>query len=371
MRYSLGVEFVLKDSVKKVKLSPLYTWVDVLVALPDDLYISGILNCRVKGSRGAFLVTTASEVIIYDNRDEVWRADLADLRIETRGVDWIVLNTSNDSVEVGPGMGYRKKVLEHFEKAQQSIEDSKSIVASLPKFVPPSPKVVSPTPDTLRPAPKVSSPKIQPTSTAEKWPNSKIVGSKLTQKASDAILRQSQNDEPWFILVSSGGGGVLAAFDDRLTIIKTGALTSWLAGSLGGERAATFFFRDVTGLEYNSGYATGVLEVLTASYNGTANKDYWRGSNKSRNADSNDPFTLSNTLPLSKIEYQNALDNIKELQKRIARSKDQVVLAPPEQQPPSTNTSSLGDELMKLAELHKAGILSDDEFQSAKKRMLG
>jgi hypothetical protein len=364
MRYSLGVEFVLKDSVKKVKLSPFATGGDVLVALPEDLYISAILNCRVKGSRGAFLVTTAAEVIIYDNRDEVWRANLADLRVETRGVDWVVLNTSNDSVEVGPGMGYRKKVLEHFAKAQQSIAESEKLVASLPKFVPPTQEI-------MQPVPKVSSPKIQPTSTAENWPNSKIIGSKLTKKASDAISRQSQDDEPWFILVSFGGGGVLAAFDDRLTIIKTGALTSWAAGSLGGERAATFFFRDVTGLEYNSGFSNGVLEVLTASYNGTANKDYWRGSNKSRNADSNDPHTLSNTLPLAKHEYNNALDEIKELRRRIARSKEQVVLAPSAQQPPSTNTASLSDELMKLAELHKAGILSDDEFQSAKKRMLG
>ena len=255
-------------------------------------------------------------------------------------------------------MGIRKKVLEHFEKAQQSIEDSKSIVASLPEFVPPSPKVVSPAPDTLRPAPKVSSPKIQPTSTAEKWPNSKIVGSKLTKKESDAILRQSQDDQPWLILVALSGAGVLAAFDDRLTIIKVGSLTSLRASSMWGERVATFYFREVTGFQYKNEEffgLLGVLEVLTASHDGT----------------DNEPQSLSNTLPLTKDEYNNALGEIKELQKRIARSKDQVVLAPPAQQPPSTNTSSLGDELVKLAELHKAGILSDDEFQSAKKRMLG
>ena len=132
-----------------------------------------------------------------------------------------------------------------------------------------------------------------------------------------------------------------------------------------------FYFRDVTGVEFNSGMVTGVLEVLTASYNGTANKDFWRGTRQSRNADSNDPYTLSNTLPLSKVEYNNALDNIKELRQRIARSKEQVVLAPSAQQLPSTSTASLGDELMKLSELHKAGVLSDDEFQSAKKRLLG
>ena len=351
------MEFVLKDSAAKVKLTPLVTAVGLLAVIPDDLYISGILGCRMKDSRLNYLVTTASEVIIYNSQDEVWRADLADLRVETRGVDWLILTGSNDSVEIGLGIGSRKKVVEHFAKAHQSIDESEKLVASLPKI----------TPTTTKPG----SHSLKPIPPAEKWPNSKIVGSKFTQKASDAILRQSQNDEPWFILVSFGGGGVLAAFDDRLTIIKTGALTSFMAGSLGGERAATFFFRDVTGLEYNSGFMNGVLEVLTASYNGTANRDYWRGRDKSRNADSNDPFTLSNTLPLSKDEYKNALDNIKELRQRIARSKEQVVIAPSSQKLPSSNTASLGDELMKLAELHKAGILSDDEFQSAKKRMLG
>lgn len=357
MHYSLKVEFVFKDSAAKVKIGPLLTGSNVLAAIPDDLYISAILGCRMKGSRVNFLVTTASEVIIYDNKVEVWRANLGDVNVETRGVDWVILNDSMDSIEVGIGMGSRKKVLEHIAVAKQSIDESEKLVASLPKFELPTPKEAS-----------HATPPLQPT---EKWPNSKIVGSKLTQKASDAISRQSQDDEPWFILVSSYGGGVLAAFDDRLTIIKTGAMTSFMAGSFGGERAATFYFRDVTGLEFNSGIALGVLEVLTASYNGTANRDYWRGRDKSRNANSDDPYTLSNTLPLAKNEYNNALDNIKELRRRIARSKEQVVIAPSSQQPAATNTASLGDELIKLAELNKAGILSDDEFQSVKKRLLG
>ena len=84
----------------------------------------------------------------------VSRANLADLRVETRGVDWMILTESNDSVEVGLGMGSRKKVVEHFAVAQQSIEESERLVASLPKFMPPTPKISAPT--------------VQPTSPAEK-----------------------------------------------------------------------------------------------------------------------------------------------------------------------------------------------------------
>lgn len=353
------MEFVLKDSAAKVKLGSGFFGIDLLRAIPDDLYFSGILCCRFKSAANNFLVTTASEVIIYDKQSEVWRANLAELHVEPGRGDSMVLSASNVSVKIGLGIGAHRtkvKLMEHFAMAKQSIKVSETLVASLPKLAPATSEIGLHT--------------AQPTPPEGRWPNSKIVGGKLTRKASDSILRESNGDKPWFILVA-GIGGVLAAFDDRLIIVKTGAMTSAMAGSFGGGRSTTFFFRDVTGLEFNSGIVSGVLEVLTASYQGTANKDYWRGTKKSRNADSNDPFTLSNTLPLNKFEYNNALDEIQELRRRISTAKAQVVIAPSSQQPPSTNMTSLGDELMKLAELNKSGLLSNDEFQNAKKRLLG
>lgn len=198
------------------------------------------------------------------------------------------------------------------------------------------------------------------------WPNTRVVGSRLTSKASQAILRQCHgSEEPWLILVSSGGAGLLTAFNDRLAIIKTGAMTSLMAGSLGGERAATFHYRDVTGIEYNSGFVNGVLEILTPSYSGSANKDFWRGSNKSRNADSNDPWTLSNCLPLTKGEYNKVLDDVNELRSRMSKAKEiQVNVAA------ATSASSLADEIRKLAELKDAGVLTEEEFAYGKAKLL-
>ena len=52
------------------------------------------------------------------------------------------------------------------------------------------------------------------------WHNAKVIG-RLLSKASAAIGRLCQGDEePWLILVSSGGAGVLAAvaWEDRLAI---------------------------------------------------------------------------------------------------------------------------------------------------------
>lgn len=217
------------------------------------------------------------------------------------------------------------------------------------------------------------------TSSKEPWPTA-VVGSRLTKKAADAISRLCQGDAPWLVLVSSGGAGVLAAWDDRLAIVKTGALTSFMTGSLGGERSATYHYRDITGIEYNSGFLNGVLEILTPSYQGTANKDYWKGSGRSRNADSNNPWTLSNTLPLAKLEFKAAQPQITELRRRISLSKQtqvNVVMHTPEPtaapQPPTPATpgrASLAEELRQLSDLHRAGVLNDDEFAAAKQRLL-
>ncbi|MBL0888302.1 SHOCT domain-containing protein [Myceligenerans sp. I2] len=115
---------------------------------------------------------------------------------------------------------------------------------------------------------------------------------------------------------------------------------------------------------------SGVLEVLTPSYQGTANKDYWRGSDRSRNADSNDPWTLSNTLPLSKAEYNGYLTDINDLRARVGRAKQvNVQVVPP--QAPAVASDGLAEQLKSLTQLHQAGALTDEEFAAAKARLLG
>jgi hypothetical protein len=138
-----------------------------------------------------------------------------------------------------------------------------------------------------------------------------------------------------------------------------------MAGTLGGHRLVTIHYSDITAIEYNAGMINGVLQVLTPSYQGSANSDYWRGTTQSRNADSNDPFTLSNTLPLDKVTYRAIAPQLAELRKRIAAAKQ-----PAASPSPASISGGLASELAKLGELHAAGVLSDGEFASAKARLL-
>jgi len=184
------------------------------------------------------------------------------------------------------------------------------------------------------------------------------------QRAVDEL--SGPGESPWLVINPGGATGALVAFEDRLAIVKTGAMTGLLAGATFGGRQAVFYFTEVTGIEYNSGLLNGVLQILTPSYDGSANKDFWKGTNRSRNADSNDPFTLSNTLPMAKFEYRACQDLLAELRRRIAESKRIVVT-----QQAAPAAASMADEIGRLAELQAAGLLSPEEFTAAKQKLIG
>lgn len=186
----------------------------------------------------------------------------------------------------------------------------------------------------------------------------------------NAITSNRIEDEPVKIILMGNVGyaGALVAFEDRCLIAKGGAMGSFMAGSLGGGRITTFYYDQITGIEYNSGLLSGVLEILTPSYQGTANKDYWKGlaSGSKRNLDDNDPWKLSNTLPLNKDDYRAAKSLIDSLRKLIASYRRGGV-APIAQ---AAEKRDLSDELLKLADLRDKGILSDSEFTAAKIKLL-
>ena len=172
-------------------------------------------------------------------------------------------------------------------------------------------------------------------------------------------LNSPNGKAPWLV-ITSGSDGALAAFDSELIILKIGALTGFMAGATGGGRVTHFPYRQITTIEYNSGFLHGVLEVLTASYSGDINKDFWN-FNKS-NRGQNDPRQQNNTLPLSKITFNQITGQLSKIRDLIEKTHTGN---------PTENFGGLGDEIEKLSELHKKGILTDDEFKEAKKRIIG
>jgi hypothetical protein len=177
----------------------------------------------------------------------------------------------------------------------------------------------------------------------------------------------SASEKPLFIISTNAGSfaGSLVAMKDRCILIKSGVLGGIMSGSLGGARVSSFYYREITGIEYNSGVMRGIVEILTASYDGSANKDYWKGTGKGRNTDSNDPWTLSNTLPLDKADYARAKPQFDKLRELISQSKGSPAGQTVVQE------KSLADEIEKLSALLEKGLIDADEYKEAKKKILG
>jgi hypothetical protein len=190
-------------------------------------------------------------------------------------------------------------------------------------------------------------------------PKIELLGDLPNAKTIRAINENSINGElPSFVLSSGGGSGVLAAWNDRLMIIKTGGLTGFMAGATGGGRSGTFYFKDINGIEFNSGFVNGVLEILTPSYTGTQTNDFWSSGK-------NDPWVLSNCLPIAKAQYEVFSEKINLLRNLISESKTQTIVVQA-----ASGQISLSDELKKLVDLHGAGLISDDDLAAAKAKLL-
>lgn len=173
---------------------------------------------------------------------------------------------------------------------------------------------------------------------------------KREREAVEAHVRST--DEIHGVMVGAANQG-LVALQDRLIIVKSGVQ----AGAMGGNRVTTFPYADIISIEANTGMVNAVVEVLTAAYSGGAEKDFW-----SRDRD-RDPFKANNCLPTTKSALASAQGFLNEVRAMIAQAKRPGTA--------SEGGEGLADQLAKLADLHRAGVLSDEEFSSAKARILG
>lgn len=146
----------------------------------------------------------------------------------------------------------------------------------------------------------------------------------------------------------------IVALGERCLVVKPG----FMAGATGGGRVTSFLYEEITGVEVNTGWTMGVIELLSPSFAGTRTRDYWGTGEDSAHA-------ASNCIPVSKaiVNASTAeLDRLRQLAREARRPE-----AAPESAAPSTD---LVAQLRELGELHAAGVLSDEEFALAKQRLL-
>jgi hypothetical protein len=161
------------------------------------------------------------------------------------------------------------------------------------------------------------------------------------------------------IVEFKGQNGKIMVFDDHIAISREtfGGFVS--QGGYSGDRI--FFYKDITAVEYKKPtfIANGYFKIVVAGAKETNAKVGLFGSSLDSMKDQNTvvlrAFSSKVGAETDRI-YQIIFDKLAEAKKDLTNT--------------STNSTSKMDELKKLGELKVAGILTEEEFQREKEKLL-
>jgi hypothetical protein len=167
----------------------------------------------------------------------------------------------------------------------------------------------------------------------------------------ERLVRDNISGDKVLVKLQGSFGEALVITDRNLYVLKWG----FMAGNFLGGRCIAFGHRNIVGLEIKKGWVTGTFEVLTPATQ-NAQKSYWgSGSNSAIQSDNVVTFQ-SNKFDL----FQEAVKIGREL---INKSHLQNIQS-------SQNMPNYS-ELEKLAELKDKKIITQEEFEAKKKKILG
>ncbi len=170
----------------------------------------------------------------------------------------------------------------------------------------------------------------------------------LSGRVQRAATKHMQEGEPILFCLRGDFSHSLIAFEDRVLVVKPGIM----AGTAFGALTATFHYGDITGVELNTGLLTAVLEISTPSYQATARRS-WKHVGKGE-AHDKDPYRLSNCIPLYRRSLKKYEPYLAQLRQKIREEKNT-------RSDDARLSGGVAAELEKLAVLHSAGSLSDEE----------
>jgi len=156
-----------------------------------------------------------------------------------------------------------------------------------------------------------------------------------------------------------GQNGKMILFEDRIVISRK-TFGGFLAQGGTGDRQ--YFLKDIAGLEFKkpSFISNGYLKVLVSGTEDTSAQVGPLG-NSMKSVEDPNTLTLRSFSGKSAKKYEQFYHQL--LEKYEAHK-----IHPTDQK--SKPVLGKMDELEKLAELHKNGILTDEEFQAEKKKLL-
>ena len=159
-----------------------------------------------------------------------------------------------------------------------------------------------------------------------------------------------QPGEEVVVLMEGTKGQVLAATPSRLLLIKTG----FGSGGFGvGKKSKSFSYDHITSIDCSKGMAFGRFQVSAAGTKEVSG-GYFTGA-----------FDAENVINFGAGGYEKflaATNKVRELMTAFATARSGSHAAPV--------AESVPDQILKLAQLRDAGILTEDEFQTKKVELL-
>ncbi len=174
---------------------------------------------------------------------------------------------------------------------------------------------------------------------------------KLRNKVKQAVAENASPDETVRVIIHGAHGQAIIGTDTRAFVCKPG----FMAGATFGTEVTSWSYQNITGVQVHKGMLTGSVVIQAPGQRGTKTS-YWGQKG-------DDPAKTPNAIPVA--------GGWNEVQAGVARLRQLIdatyTPAPSLGGPASPSTA---DEIRKLAELCSDGILSEQEFQAAKARLL-
>ena len=191
--------------------------------------------------------------------------------------------------------------------------------------------------------------------TVNGWP----VMSPLGKKESAVLAQNLSEGEPILGLVIGNFGQAIVATPQKVLVIKTGVMS----GQSFGHKASSFDYRNIVGVEVRVGFAQGEFEILSG---GLVNNQGNSVRSKVKMAEQPNGLVFGKT----EVDLFNAMaTKIREFANAAHQQNGTQAAQPPQSDQPAAHPSI--SAIKQLSELHAAGILTDEEFNTKKAELLG
>lgn len=178
-----------------------------------------------------------------------------------------------------------------------------------------------------------------------------VIRSKLPGKLGETVNVTLKDDEVVLDEIAGAEDGMVVT-NRRLLIVKVG----FAAQALHGHKIKSYPFDVITSVEVSSGALIGRIQITVPGSSEGAGRNSW----------SNPTSQNENLVQIGQHQLPEARRIANLIEEKMAEARRPAAVAVS----PSALPTSVADELLKLAGLRDAGVLTEEEFSAAKARLL-